>query len=143
MVKLFTSQEKKRIVAAITQAELRTSGEIRVHIENYCPSSSLDRAVFVFNQLKMYKTKERNSVLIYLATESRKFSILGDTGINAVVPEGFWESVKEIMQDSFRSGNFADGICAVVEEIGTKLAEFFPYRKDDTNELPNDISFGS
>ncbi len=74
MVKLFTSQEKKRIVAAITQAELRTSGEIRVHIENYCPSSSLDRAVFVFNQLKMYKTKERNSVLIY-CYKSRNFHL--------------------------------------------------------------------
>jgi len=143
MIKLFSAQEKKRIVAAITEAELKTSGEIRVHIESYCPSSSLERAIFVFNQLKMYKTKERNSVLIYLAAESRKFSILGDTGINAVVPEGFWESVKEIMQDSFKSGNFADGICAVVEEIGGKLSEFFPYRQDDTDELPNDISFGA
>ncbi|HHV04532.1 MAG: TPM domain-containing protein [Bacteroidales bacterium] len=142
MPKFFTTQDKKRIVAAITRAELKTSGEIRVHIETYCPSSSLERAVFVFNQLKMYKTKGRNSVLIYLATESRKFAVLGDTGINAVVPDGFWESVREIMRQSFVDGRFVEGICAAVEEIGSKLAQYFAYRKDDVDELSNEISFG-
>ena len=139
-VKFF--KDKKRIVAAITDAELRTSGEIRLHVESYCPSSSLDRAVFVFNQLKMYKTRERNSVLIYLATESRKFTILGDTGINAVVPEGFWDSVREIMRQAFVSGLFTEGICAAVREIGGKLAHYFPYDKNDVDELSNEISFG-
>lgn len=142
MSKFFTTQDKKRIVTAITDAELRTSGEIRLHVESYCPSSSLDRAVFVFNQLKMYKTRERNSVLIYLATESRKFTILGDTGINAVVPEGFWDSVREIMRQAFVSGLFTEGICAAVREIGGKLAHYFPYDKNDVDELSNEISFG-
>lgn len=142
MTKFFTSQEKKSIVAAITRAELKTSGEIRVHIETYCPASSLDRAVFVFNQLKMYKTKDRNSVLIYLATDSKKFAVLGDVGINTVVPDCFWESVRETMQQFFADGRFVEGICAAVEEIGSKLAQYFPYRKDDMDELPNDISFG-
>lgn len=124
MPKFFTTQDKKRIVAAITRAELKTSGEIRVHIETYCPSSSLERAVFVFNQLKMYKTKGRNSVLIYLATESRKFAVLGDTGINAVVPDGFWESVREIMRQSFVDGRFVDPIKrgSTVHEHTAKIA---------------------
>ncbi|HNR27258.1 MAG TPA: TPM domain-containing protein [Bacteroidales bacterium] len=143
MQHLFSSRDKKSIVETITRAELKTSGEIRVHIETYCPSSSLERAVFVFNQLKMYKTRDRNSVLIYLASESRKFAVIGDTGINAVVPEGFWDSVKEIMKESFVTGRFTEGICAAVEEIGVKLTRYFPYQPDDVNELPNDISFGS
>lgn len=91
----------------------------------------------------MYKTRDRNSVLIYLASESRKFAVIGDTGINAVVPEGFWDSVKEIMKESFVTGRFTEGICAAVEEIGVKLTRYFPYQPDDVNELPNDISFGS
>ncbi|HOZ19294.1 MAG: TPM domain-containing protein [Bacteroidales bacterium] len=143
MAKFFSSRDKKSIVEAITRAELKTSGEIRVHVETYCPSSTLDRAIFVFNQLKMYKTKDRNSVLIYLASESKKFSILGDTGINAVVPEDFWETVKDIMKESFVSGRFVEGICAAVEEIGEKLARYFPCEPGDVNELPNDISLGA
>ncbi|HBG54427.1 MAG TPA: hypothetical protein DDW70_09510 [Rikenellaceae bacterium] len=143
MAKFFSSRDKKSIVEAITRAELKTSGEIRVHVETYCPSSSLDRAIFVFNQLKMYKTRDRNSVLIYLASESKKFSILGDTGINAVVSEGFWLTVKEIMKESFVTGRYVEGICAAVEEIGENLARYFPCEPGDVNELPNDISFGA
>ncbi|MFA6326250.1 MAG: TPM domain-containing protein, partial [Bacteroidales bacterium] len=121
MAAFLSSQERKQIVSAITQAELNTSGEIRVHVETYCPSSSIERAIFVFNQLKMYKTKERNSVLIYFATESKKFAVIGDTGINAVVPEDFWESIKETMRVSFMDGYFVEGICKGVKEIGQKL----------------------
>jgi len=142
MAAFLSSQERKQIVSAITQAELNTSGEIRVHVETYCPSSSLERAIFVFNQLKMYKTKERNSVLIYFATESRKFAVIGDTGINEVVPEDFWESVKETMRNSFMDGCFVDGICKGVKEIGQKLKAFFPISNDDVNELSNEISIG-
>ncbi len=142
MATFLSSQERKQIVSAITQAELNTSGEIRVHVETYCPSSSIERAIFVFNQLKMYKTKERNSVLIYFATESRKFAVIGDTGINEVVPEDFWESVKETMRNSFMDGCFVDGICKGVKEIGQKLKAFFPISNDDVNELSNEISIG-
>jgi uncharacterized membrane protein len=142
MAAFLSSQERKQIVSAITQAELNTSGEIRVHVETYCPSSSIERAIFVFNQLKMYKTKERNSVLIYFATESRKFAVIGDTGINAVVPEDFWESIKETMRVSFMDGYFVEGICKGVKEIGQKLKAFFPISKEDVNELSNEISIG-
>ncbi|NLA15546.1 MAG: TPM domain-containing protein [Bacteroidales bacterium] len=142
MAAFFSTRDKKRITAAITKAEQTTSGEIRVHIETYCPSSSLERAVFVFNQLKMYKTKDRNSVLIYLATESKKFAIVGDTGIHKVVPEGYWESVKEIMLNAFTTGEFVEGICDAVKKVGKKLARFFPYQEGSINELPNEVSIG-
>lgn len=144
MQHLFSSRDKKSIVETITRAELKTSGEIRVHIETYCPSSSLERAVFVFNQLKMYKTRDRNSALIYLASESRKFAVIGDTGINAVVPEGFWDSVKEIMKESFvTEGRFTEGDACRSGKDRCQTDPVFSYQPDDVNELPNDISFGS
>lgn len=142
MSKFFSAKDKKRIKAAITNAELETSGDIRVHIETYCPASSLERAAFVFNRLKMYETKDRNSVLIYLATESKKFAIVGDTGIHAVVPEGYWESVKTLMAKFFETGEFVEGICKAVQAVGEKMSAFFPYRPGSISELPNEVSFG-
>jgi uncharacterized membrane protein len=56
----------------------------------------------------MTRTRHRNGVLIYLATEHRKFAILGDEGIHRVVPENYWEDVKEEMQKNFREGRICE-----------------------------------
>jgi uncharacterized membrane protein len=138
----FTKEQQNKIVEAIKQAEFNTSGEIRVHIEEKCKKDVLDRAADVFAMLKMHKTKLRNGVLFYLSVEDRKFAILGDAGINAKVPENFWESVKETVLEQFTSGNQTEGLVKGILMAGEKLKAHFPYQKDDVNELSDDISFG-
>lgn len=134
--------EQGRITEAIKAAELNTSGEIRVHIESKCGDDVLERAVYIFNYLKMHKTQARNGVLIYVAVESRKFAIIGDTGINAKVPDGFWNDIKQKMGVSFAAGDYTGGLCTAIHEAGESLKVYFPYSKDDINEQPDDISFG-
>ena len=80
--KLFTEEESKAIVSAIAEAEDKTSGEIRLHVEPNCKGEVLDRAAEVFFKLGMDKTKDSNGVLIYVAHEDHKFAIIGDKGIN-------------------------------------------------------------
>lgn len=141
--KYFTKEQQKRIVDSIIEAELDTSGEIRVHIERFCKEDVLDHAAWLFSQLEMDKTEQRNGVLIYLAVESHKFAIIGDKGINAVVPPDFWESVKVIMREKFAMGDFTTGISLAVLEAGRLLKQYFPYHHDDVNEQPDEISFGN
>jgi uncharacterized membrane protein len=138
----FKLAEKIKIVNAIKHAEKNTSGEVRVHIENHSKTDVLDRAADVFAMLKMHKTQLRNGVLFYLALKDQNFAVLGDAGINAVVPNNFWESIKEAMQEHFKKGDFAEGLSIGITMAGEKLKEHFPYQKDDFNELPDDISFG-
>lgn len=141
--KLFSSEEKAQITAAIQSAETRTSGEIQVHIENHCRGQVLDRAAEVFETLKMYQTKDRNGVLVYLAVLDHKFAILGDKGINAVVPTDFWESTKELMLSHFRQGKFTQGLIEGIHLAGEQLAAHFPYdQTGDKNELSDEVSFG-
>lgn len=139
---IFTSDQKKQIISAIKDAELNTSGEIRVHIENQCKADVLDRAATVFASLKMYKTKLRNGVLFYLSVKDRKFAVLGDGGINAVVPDDFWDGIKEMMENKFKDGEFTDGLSSGIKMAGEQLKAHFPYKSDDVNELDDDISFG-
>ena len=106
----FTPSEQQVIINAIKEAEKDTSGEIRVHIENRCKREVLDRAAYLFKQLHMHKTKLRNGVLFYLSSHDHKFAILGDMGINQVVPENFWDEIKEAMQKQFQAGNFLEGL---------------------------------
>ena len=97
----------------------------------------------VFETLAMHKTALRNGVLFYLAIENRKFAILGDGGINAVVPEGFWNEVKDTVIEGLAAGNPAEGLASGIRLAGQQLSNHFPVKENDTNELSNDISFGS
>ncbi|MDA3929245.1 MAG: TPM domain-containing protein, partial [Prolixibacteraceae bacterium] len=106
----FTKEQKKEIETAIQTAELNTSGEVRVHIENKCTESELDRASYWFSELKMHKTEQRNGVLFYMALEDKKFAILGDIGINKTVEENFWDDTKNLMLDFFKDAKFAQGL---------------------------------
>jgi len=85
--KFFTEEEQKKIVEEIRKAEEQTSGEIRVHLDRHSGGDVLKKAQKIFYQLGMAHTKERNGVLIYLATDHRKFAIVGDERIHRVVPE--------------------------------------------------------
>lgn len=138
----FTAQEQAEIKEAIMRAERDTSGEIRVHIENNFKGDVLDRAAFVFKQLGMHKTELRNGVLIYLSINKRQFAIIGDKGINAVVPKDFWDLIKSGMADHFRQSRFAQGLKEAIIQSGIHLKAHFPRSKDDLNELRDDISFG-
>lgn len=139
----FSKEEKEQITRAILDAELNTSGEIRVHIEGNCMGDALDRAAYLFEKLAMHKTEQRNGVLFYLAVKDHKFAILGDAGINKVTPENFWDNIKEIMASLFREKMFTEGIIQGINMAGEQLKVHFPYREDDVNELDNEISFGN
>jgi uncharacterized membrane protein len=90
----------------------------------------------------MDATEERNGVLFYLAMKSHKFAILGDAGINSKVPKDFWEAIKGQMQNHFVTGDFSKGLTVGINMAGEALRTYFPYVKDDKNELSNDIVFG-
>ncbi len=137
----FTENQKGRITQAITDAELNTSGEIRVHLENHCREDVLDRAAYLFDKLDMKKTEMRNAVLFYVAVKDRKFAILGDSGINSLVEENFWQEVKDILLTHFKNGDFTEGLEAGISKAGEKLKKHFPYQTDDMNELSNEITF--
>ena len=137
--KFFTKQEQYDIKTAVKEAELNTSGEIRVHIEKDLKGDPLDRAAYLFERLDMHKTKERNGILFYLAVDSKKFAILGDAGINSKVPENFWDNIKDQMSENFKKGNFTEGLTTGIVLTGEQLKKHFPYQTDDVNELSDEI----
>lgn len=137
----FTPAQQETIVRAIGEAEHASSGEIRVHIETTCKGDPLDVAAWLFRRLGMHKTADRNGVLIYLAVKDRKFAIVGDSGINSVVPLGFWDKIRDHMTQRFSEGKFTEGLSEGIIMAGEQLREHFPHSEDDINELTDTISF--
>lgn len=138
---VFNEEDQQRIRKAVAKAEAATSGQLRVCIEKTCSESVLDRAAKYFHQLDMHKTKMRNGVLVYVATVDRKFAIIGDAGINKVVPATFWDETKEDMLKHFKYGNIVEGIVTGLEIAGNQLKKYFPHQTDGKNELTDDIAF--
>jgi uncharacterized membrane protein len=137
----FTKEQQALIRNAIKEAEASTSGEIRVHIETSLSEDVLDRAVWIFNKIGMHRTEERNGVLFYLAVGNRKFAVIGDGGINARVPDEFWNDIRSVIEKYFSEEKFAEGLVEGIIMTGSQLKEYFPHKASDINELPDDISF--
>lgn len=131
-----------RIVAAIREAESRCRAEIRVHVTDEPVADVETAAVATFEKLGMTQTAERNGVLLYVAPETQRFSVLGDSGIHGASAPGFWSAVAETMRPLFREGRFTDAVVAGVHAVGAELERLFPRGPADTdrNELPDAVS---
>lgn len=137
-----TALDQQAIVEAISRAEKNCSGEIRVHVQPRAHGGDIRTvAERTFERLGMTKTELRNGVLLFIASEEQKFVILGDRGIDEKVGHDFWEHIAHDLREAFKSGNFSGGIVRAVDEAGEALKKFFPFKRDDVNELSNDISF--
>lgn len=141
-LKAISKEQIAELKAAVAKAEKRTSGEIRVFIEDSSEDGPLDRAAFLFTQLGMHKTALRNGVLIYVAFADHKFAIIGDKGIHEKVGEGFWDHIKVNMATNFKEGKILNGLLVAVQESGEALSKYFPYQGTDRNELSDEIMFG-
>ena len=137
-----TTSEELEIIEAIRNAELNTSGEIRVHLEACSEKEAMLRAQEVFYYLKMDQTEAKNGVLFYLGVEDKKFAIIGDKGIDQVVPSNFWNGIRDLVMNEFKHQHFVQGLLLGISEAGRKLKEFFPLLPDDRNELSNTVSKG-
>ncbi len=134
------SLDQQRIVAAINQAEKRTSGEIRIHIQ---PKGGDDIRVIAertFERLGMTKTALRSGVLLFIASEEQRFVILGDRGINEKAPAGFWDEIAAKLTIRFKAGELTEGIVEAIHSAGEELRHDFPRTEADTDELSNDIN---
>ena len=139
--RLISKTDETRLINAIQAAELKTSGEIRVHIEKACKTDALEECKKHFGKLNMQQTKDRNGILFYLAINSKSFAVWGDEGIHQKVNDEFWKSITDCAISYFKQNDYVSGIEKAVELCGEKLKLYFPIETDDKNELSNTISY--
>ena len=137
-----STEQLKKIEQAISESEKLSSGEIRVFLTPHCSthSDALHAAQHHFTKLEMWKTKERNGILIYIAYKSKKMAIFADQGIHEKMGSAFWDKNVQTMIQHFKNKNIVDGLIEMITECGQALATHFPYNpENDTNELSNEI----
>jgi len=142
---MLDEDSQHRVVAAISEAESKTTGEVRVFIEHKCSyMDAMHRAQEIFAKLGMTKTNGRNAVIVYLALTDRQFAIFGDEEIyHRAGGAQFWEQAAGQMRSHLKNGQITEGIVTCINELGKALAHHFPYDPAiKKNELPDEIVFG-
>jgi uncharacterized membrane protein len=135
--------EHARIVSAIREAESKTSGEIRIYVQRgKFEADPVTVAQKKFQRLGMYKTRERNAVLIFVAPRAHKFAVVGDQAIHEKCGEQFWQHVVDGMRVHFQNEKFSHALTEAISEVGKVLATHFPRTSANANELPDEIVEG-
>lgn len=141
--KLINLLDGKRIEAAITEAEARTTGEIRVSVSPFFLGNVHKVAERAFTRLGMTATKERNGVLFFIVPARRKFTILGDAGIHEKVGQEFWQNITAEVAGHFQKGEFTEGLVHGIKLAGEELARHFPCGdKPRENHMTDEIDYG-
>ena len=120
--------QHEKIVAAIRDAEHKTTGEIRVSISPKHVENPVAAAQIEFMRLGMNESRERNGVLIFVAPRSQQFAVIGDEAVHAKCGNEFWQKLVDAMSGYFRKSEFTPGIIHGVQKAGELLAEHFPRR---------------
>lgn len=140
----FSDDDFLLISDKIKEMEMKTSGEIKVSMYskelNGKNSPGIRQlAEEEFKRLNMNNTRDKTGILIYVNLHLRQFYILADSGINEKVEQERWDSIRNEIQKSFIDGKYINGILFGIENVGIILAQYFPVKKDDTNEISNKV----
>jgi putative membrane protein len=96
-----------------------------------------ERAQEVFLSRNLHLTRERTGILIFVALAERRAEILADEGIASKVDQQVWADAVAALTAGMRRGSPAEGFTAAIRLCGDVLAEHFPPRDDNPDELPN------
>ncbi len=96
-----------------------------------------EKALVAFLEHGLHHTRDATGILILISLFERRVHVLADKGINAAVPPRTWDEIVATITDGIRRGQTGEALCTAIRRCGDLLAERFPRKEDDTDELPN------
>jgi len=139
MQSFLTPEDEAALLAEIRSQEARTSAEIRVCVTYKFIWRHERYAARLFEKSGMRHTRHRNGALIVMMPMMRKVVILGDSGLNAVVPAGYWKEAVNAMIRQMHELGPLDALREGLRRLGDTLAAAWPREAGDLNELPDEI----
>lgn len=97
------------------------------------------RAVELFRTSAESRTAGRTGILIYLSMGEHRAEIIGDEAITSVTTDETWGEAMAALIADVKQGRPGDGIVAAVGIVGEVLAQHFPRKDDDSNEIPDKL----
>lgn len=100
------------------------------------------RALAAFYEKGLDQTRDDTGVLFFISLFEHKVWVMADKGIyEKISPETLQEYAFDIAR-GIKSGQAAAALCREIKRIGEILAEHFPLKPDDSNELDDEVIVG-
>ncbi len=99
------------------------------------------RALRHFLESGIYATAERTGILIFISRMEREVRILADSGISGKIEQSVWDGLAESIARAVKEGTAGQELVRAVETCGSILADHFPAKRDNPNELTDAIAF--
>jgi uncharacterized membrane protein len=121
--------DKKRLVAALADAERGTVGRIYVYVSHRPIADALASARKRFDKLGLSRVHpHRASVLLYFAPKTHKFAIIGDTAIHEHCGEDYWKSLADKLSQDLKTGDIMPALLNAIASLKATLEEHFPLK---------------
>ena len=101
-----------------------------------------ERALRAFYEKKLHTTRDNTWVLFFISLLERKVWILADSGIYQKIPQDALMAHAADIALGIKQGLACNALCRQIEAVGVILAQHFPIKPDDTNELSNQVITG-
>ena len=101
-----------------------------------------EQAIQAFYKKELYKTRDATAVFFFISLFERKLWILADKGIYSKLSPEDLQAYAGDMAQGIRQGRATEVLCKEIAELGKVLAQHFPPREDDTNELSDQVIVG-
>lgn len=87
----------------------------------------------------VHVTRDRTGVLLFAALDDHQVELIADEGIHAKVEEDAWAKAVAALTRELRADHPVEGFSAAIGLCGQVLAQHFPPRPDNPNELPDHL----
>lgn len=115
----------------ILRSPLVTNTEMEEEVERAAA------AAFQHNRLR--NTEDSTGILIYISLYERRVKVLGDDGINTKLTQDDWQHICDTIIARFKTKQYTNGIVEGISLSGKLLAEHFPIKEGDKDELANEL----
>lgn len=136
---VFVSAQLLALAAALALVYAFPALRIRLAPRRWQYMRAHDNAMKQFLSRNVHLTAERTGVLIFVSLAERYAEIVADAGIDAKVPQDLWDSIVAGLVEDAGRGRLSEGFVTAIAAVGTLLAEHFPVRADDLNELDDHL----
>jgi putative membrane protein len=98
-----------------------------------------EAAIKQFLARNVHITAERTGVLIFVSLAEHYAEVVADSGINSKVEQSAWNAVVADLVAAAGDAHLADGFVNAIGAVGKLLAEYFPPRRRNPNELDDHL----
>jgi putative membrane protein len=107
--------------------------------ESRATEMAQEQAVQEFYRYGLHETCEHTGVLLFVSLLEQRVIVLADQGIDERVDVDQWQRTDTAILDGIRMTSLRNGLIAGVRQAGEVLAEHFPWKEGDRNEVPDRV----